>query len=281
MTSPRELYRTVDQLASRTPTLPPATHTNSYAIGGRDVLLVEPATPYADEQRAWLAWARSLPSKGRTPIAIVATHHHRDHVGGAATLTRELGLPLWAHEETASRLDVPVARRLVDGEAIVLAGPIDERWTVLFTPGHAPGHVCLWNADERLAIVGDMVASVGTILVNPRDGDMGVYLQQLARLATLDLQCALPAHGDPIEQPTALFRWYIEHRLKREAKILGVVARAGDRGATAEAVLPGAYDDVAPRTWPIALLSVRAHLEKLARDGRVREASGARYVAAS
>jgi glyoxylase-like metal-dependent hydrolase (beta-lactamase superfamily II) len=281
LAAPRELYRTVDQLAARTPTLPPATHTNSYAIGGRDVLLVEPATPYADEQRAWLAWARALPSRGRRPIAIVATHHHRDHIGGAAALTRELDLPLWAHEETASRIDVPVARRLVDGETIVLAGPIDERWTVLHTPGHAPGHVCLWNEDERLAIVGDMVASVGTILIHPRDGDMSVYLQQLGRLASLDAQCALPAHGDPIEQPTALFQWYVAHRLKREAKILRVVARAGASGATADTILLDAYDDVPARTWPLALLSTRAHLEKLVHDGRVREAPGARYVAAS
>jgi endoribonuclease LACTB2 len=281
MTSPRELYRTVDQLAARTLTLPPATHTNSYAIGGRDVLLVEPATPYAGEQRAWLAWARSLPSRGRRAIAIVATHHHRDHVGGAAVLTRELGLPLWAHAETASRIDVPVARRLADGDVIVLAGPIDERWTVLHTPGHAPGHVCLWQEDERLAIVGDMVASTGTILINPSDGDMRVYIEQLGRLASLDAQCALPAHGEPIEKPTALFRAYVAHRLKREAKIFGVVARAGDAGATAEAILPDAYDDVPPRTWPIALLSVRAHLGKLVRDGRVSEGSDARYVAAS
>jgi endoribonuclease LACTB2 len=280
VTAPRELYRTVDQLAARTPTLPPATHTNSYAIGGREVLLVEPATPYADEQRAWLSWARSLPSRGRKAIAIVATHHHRDHVGGAAALTRELDLPLWAHAETAARIDVPVARRLADGDVIVLAGPIEERWTVLHTPGHAPGHVCLWNEDERLAIVGDMVASVGTILVQPGDGDMGVYIEQLRRLASLDAQCALPAHGEPIEQPTALFRWYADHRLKREAKVLGVVARAGEAGATAEAILPDAYDDVPPSTWPIALLSVRAHLEKLVREGRVWQASGARYVAA-
>src|SRR5580692_10127218 len=98
--------------AARTPALPPATHTNSYALGAREVLLVEPTTPHADEQRAWLAWARALPSTGRTPVAIFATHHHPDHVGGVDVLTRELGLPLWAHEMTASRVEVPVQRRL-------------------------------------------------------------------------------------------------------------------------------------------------------------------------
>src|SRR5687768_9338936 len=105
MKRPRDLSSSVTLFAAKTPTLPPATHTNSYALGGRDVLLVEPATPYEDEQRAWIGWARSLPSQGRRPIAIVATHHHADHVGGLDVLARELGLGVWAHEETVVRLD--------------------------------------------------------------------------------------------------------------------------------------------------------------------------------
>src|ERR1700734_2234809 len=121
---PRELSRSISMFAARTPTLPPATHTNSYALGGRDVVLVEPATPYEGEQRAWIAWARGLASQGRTPVAIVATHHHADHVGGIDVLARELDLPVWAHAETAGRVPhVEVANRLEDGDAIVLEGP--------------------------------------------------------------------------------------------------------------------------------------------------------------
>lgn len=283
MGRPRELARSVALFAARTPTLPPATHTNSYALGARDVLLVEPATPHADEQRAWIAWARALPSTGRTPIAIVATHHHVDHVGGVDVLTRELGLPLWAHEATASHLDTPVGRRLVDGEDVVLAGPVAERWRVLHTPGHAPGHVCLWNEEERAVVVGDMVASVGTILIEPNDGDMRVYLEQLERLAALDARVALPAHGEPIDEPTRLFRTYIAHRRMREAKVLAAVADRGEKGAMAEEVLARAYDDTPMSVWPIALLSVKAHLKKLEDDGRVTRGGaggGVRYIAA-
>jgi len=276
MRRPRELSRTVALFPARTPTLPPATHTNSYALGARDVLLVEPATPYADEQRAWIEWARALPSAGRRPVAILLTHHHVDHVSGADVLSRELSLPLWAHADTASRVEVRVDRLLADGDAIDLAAPVPSRWRVLHTPGHAPGHVCLHDEDEGRLVVGDMVASVGTILIAPGDGDMAVYLAQLERLASLGARVALPAHGEPIDEPTALFRHYVAHRLGRERKVLAAVAAEGPEGATAEELVPVVYDDVPPTTWPVALLSLQSHLAKLVAEGRVRTAAGAR-----
>lgn len=277
MIRPRELSSSLSLFAARTPTLPPATHTNSYALGGRDVLLVEPATPYEDEQREWVSWARSLVGAGRNIVAIVVTHHHPDHVGGAALLSKELGLPVWAHAETASRVDVPVARRLEDGEEIVLAGPRDERWQVLHTPGHAPGHVCLFEPRSRTAVVGDMVASVGTILIAPGEGDMAVYIEQLERLASLDASLALPAHGEPIDDPTALFTQYVAHRKMREAKIFEALEAASTEGdgITAGDLVPAAYDDVSPAIWPLAKLSVEAHLEKLEREGRIERTARA------
>lgn len=186
---------------------------------------------------------------------------------------------MWAHALTASRIDTPVARVLADGDTIDLAGPVPSRWSVLHTPGHAPGHVCLHDADAGAVVVGDMVASVGTILIEPGDGDMKVYLDQLERLAALDARLALPAHGDPIDDPTALFRRYIAHRGMREAKVLAALRLRGEEGATARDLVPVAYDDVPVTTWPIAALSLEAHLIKLEREGRVRVDGQARYIA--
>jgi len=258
---PRQVLPDVQLFAARTPTLPPATHTNSYAIGAREVVIVEPATPYEDERRAWVEWVRALPSQGRTPVAIVATHHHEDHVAGAAFLARETDLPLLAHEATRARLDdsVQIARIVREGEILV------DAWRVLHTPGHAPGHVCLHDEAGGALVCGDMVASVGTILIAPGDGDMRVYLEQLARLEGLGARVALPAHGDPIDDPSALFRRYIEHRAMREGRIVDAL-RAGPRAASD--LLPDAYADAPPHLWPIAALSLQAHLDKLVVEGR-------------
>jgi ribonuclease/clavin/mitogillin len=276
---PLPISNGVDGFATRTPTLPPATHTNSYALGDREILLVEPSSPYDDEQREFVAWARGLESSGRKLVGFFLTHHHSDHVGGAEHYARELGLPLWAHRLTAERLPrAKVSRILEDGEDLVLAGPRAQRWRVLHTPGHAQGHLCLHEQELGLLVAGDMVASEGTILIEPGDGDMATYLSQLERLRGLGAKVALPAHGAPIEDPKGLFERYIRHRKMREAKIVAVLEGFGEKGAELSDIVSRAYDDTPRALWLLAGMSVRAHLVKLVREGRVHD-RGERYSA--
>jgi len=271
MQRPREILPGVELFAARTPTLLPATHTNSYALGTRELLLVEPATPYEDERREWLAWARGLQSSGRQIVGIFLTHHHVDHVGGASFFAEELGAPVWAHHGTAERLpNVTVTRHVGDLEEIDLSGPTSMRLRVLHTPGHAPGHLCLHDESSGMVVVGDMVATVGTILIEPDGGDMAEYLGQLRRLAGLDATVALPAHGEPIEEPTRLFQHYVSHRLKREKLVLGAVEQMGETGGSLDDLVSLAYVDTPKEVWPLARLSLEAHLDKLEHDGVVR-----------
>lgn len=253
------------RFSARTPTLLPATHTNSYAIDvGEGLVLVEPASPYPDEQAQFLSWAHKL-AQQRPLVALLATHHHPDHVGGAEHFCRALELPLWTHEATARALpELTIHRHLHEGERL-------GEWQLLHTPGHAPGHLCLHHAATEVLIVGDMLASVGTILVPPDDGDMGEYLRQLERLSRLAPRWALPAHGEPIDAPVALFQHYIAHRLAREAKVVAALP------GTLDELLPRAYDDAPSHALPFARLSLRAHLDKLVREGRA-QLEGERYL---
>lgn len=265
-----EVVPWVQMLPLRTPTLPPATHTNSFLVGSGCAVLVEPATPYDDELERALRWIEEARADGIEPIAIVATHHHRDHVGGARELARRLGLPLWAHRLTAERLKGELAfeRLLEDGERIELDGPEPLALRVLHTPGHAPGHVCLVEERSGAMIAGDMVAGEGTILVEPRDGDMRLYLESLERMAACEPSVLLPAHGGPLRDPSETLARYVRHRLERERKVLSALEGRGP--STPRELVPIAYDDAPPIVWPLAALSTEAHLIKLEREGRVR-----------
>lgn len=258
-----------------TPTLPPATHTNAYLVGSGEAILVEPATPHAEELDRAVRWIEEARRDGIHPKAIVATHHHPDHVGGATALSERLGLPLWAHAMTAERLrgELTFERLLEDGERIHLDGPTPVTVRAVHTPGHAPGHLCFVEEASGAMLAGDMVASVGTILVEPHDGDMRLYLESLARMAAERPSMLLPAHGMPIHDAQALLSHYIEHRLAREAKVRAALERHGGP-ASAMDLVPDCYGDAPKVVWPLAAQSTEAHLIKLAEDGAATRAPG-------
>ncbi len=227
---PRDLSWGVKVFPCKTETLPPATHTNCYALGGSRVVVVDPGPTRQTEQQELVAWLAGMNADHRRVEAVLLTHHHPDHVGAADFLASALNVPIWAHEATASLLPrFPISRMLADGDVIELAGRVNHGWRVLHTPGHAPGHICLFEPALRVLVLGDMVASQGTILIRPQDGDMTEYLHSLERLARLASTLGLPAHGQPIESPVDVLRATYEHRLARERAVLDAV-RQGDCG---------------------------------------------------
>ena len=151
----------------------------------------------------------------------------------------------------------------------------------LFTPGHAPGHLCFIEKNQRFGIVGDMVAGVGSIVIqHPKgsthpDGHMQSYLESLERLKSLDLHRAFPAHGPMITHPNMTFTAYIKHRLAREAQILQHLSTVP---CELSDLRQNVYPDLNTALYAFAEDSLRAHLVKLEAENQVYQDKQGYYV---
>jgi ribonuclease/clavin/mitogillin len=262
-------------LATRT--LPPALTTNAYLLGFGDAVLVDPgAADPAELDRLVAALAAARERLGRRVTAIWLTHHHPDHVAGVPALRQRLGVQVLAHPATAERLaahGLATDGDLPDGRQVTLAGlgrpeAPDLVVQVVHTPGHARGHLCFLELGQRSLLAGDMVAGLGTIVVDPPEGDMDDYLASLAKLVALAPRTLFPGHGPAIKNAVAKLREYIEHRLWRERRVLAAW-REGRRDP--EAMLPSVYDDVPPEAHPLAARQILAHLARLRRAGQLED----------
>jgi glyoxylase-like metal-dependent hydrolase (beta-lactamase superfamily II) len=271
----------------RTPTRPPATHTNCYLIyTSREILIIDPGSPYEDEQAALAACVDDLIAAGRTVREIVLTHVHPDHVAGVNALNEHMerkhgaGASVAAHRLTAESLknQFAVHRFINDDEVTVMQGEPAIRLRALLTPGHARGHLCFVDEATGALISGDNVVGFGSVLIDPPEGNMRAYLDSLARMRALpNLSVLFPGHGPAVANPYEKLDEYIAHRLEREANILQAVR---DGAATPKEIVARVYADVSPKAHPMAERAVLAHLEKLEADGLVNLKAG-RFFAAS
>ena len=253
----------------RTPTLPPATHTNAFLLGRGEAVLVDPATPFEDEQKRLLQALDAAQDQGYSIREIWLTHHHSDHIGAVEAVRNHLNIPVLAHAETRRLLTargMTIDGELFDGQRVVLDGAPPLSLTVYHTPGHAPGHLCFFDNTFRTLIAGDLISTLSTIVIDPPEGNMDDYLRSLERMAALDARIVFPSHGPgTLEHPEKMDE-YRSHRLEREAMVL---AAHQSGKTTPAAMVTDVYADVPPWVHPIAMRQIQAHLDRLKALGQV------------
>jgi glyoxylase-like metal-dependent hydrolase (beta-lactamase superfamily II) len=203
--------------------------TNSYVVG-RWVVDPGPSDPgHLDAIRE---------AAGGRVEGVVLTHSHSDHSESAEEFGAPVSLPAGGEE----------------------VGP----FRAVAAPGHSADSVCLLAG--RVCFTGDTVLGTGSVFIPPGEGSLSAYLDSLRRLQELDLEVLCPGHGPYVWDPEAKLDEYLSHRLDRERRLLAAL----DSGLRSrDELLDAVWSDAAAELRPAAALTLAAHLEKLAGEGRL------------
>ena len=235
---------------------------NTYLISGKTPTLVDAAT---GEAAHLTALAEALGSGSL--VQVLVTHAHHDHADGCDRIAERWPdavfrkLP-WPERDRLHSVEcVPIA----DGDRVP-AG--DSTLLAVYTPGHAPDHLCFFNETSGTLFSADLVVPGSSVVIPASGGgSLAQYLASLRQVLALAPARMLPAHGRAIDDPAAVLNHYLEHRQRREDQIVAAL-RAGDRRPGA--IVDRIYDGLAPGLKQLALESVLAHLVKLQDEARAR-----------
>jgi glyoxylase-like metal-dependent hydrolase (beta-lactamase superfamily II) len=190
---------------------------------------------------------------------VLVTHGHPDHASGITALrSRWPALEAWKWP-ASGEADWHV---LHDGQTLRAA---DRFLQVVHTPGHAPDHVCFWDARSRDLFGGDMMIQDTTVMIPAgHGGSLRDYLHSLERIAALRPRRVFPGHGSIIDRPADLIAEYQEHRRLRERQVRECLA-AGL--SDVDAIVSKLYPNISQSVRPAARLTIQAHLQKLQEEG--------------
>lgn len=247
---------------------------------------------------------------------IIITHAHSDHYGLAGDLAQNAENRVYSHPRNRPMLeDYPAEREkrgaffgallleagvppdvqatmvqglqgyrhfatavspivdLDEGEEVWLS---DQRWQVLFMPGHAGGLICLFQPEMGVFLSNDHLlrdVSSNPLFEPPLPGEtrrrrsLVEYIRSLERTAAMEFAVAWPGHGEPIYDHRSLIESRLAFHRQRAEKLLEVLR---DAPQTVFALSQALFPDLNTMDRFLAVSEVLAHLEWLEDQGKVR-----------
>ncbi|MBI2177824.1 MAG: MBL fold metallo-hydrolase [Candidatus Tectomicrobia bacterium] len=243
-------------------------HVNVTLLGPSPLALLDSA--YAETTVTLLEWLREAAPEGLDTL--ILTHFHRDHLGGAAAVCEATGARACAHP-----IEIPLMK---ERQPSLVLEPVEEGTKLRFgkmeveallTPGHSPGHLSFWWAEERVLFGGDNVLLPTTTSISPPLGCLSDYLRTLQRILALEPRVIYPGHGSPVRDPGGRIRALLAHRAQREEQVLAALAKGPE---TPAGIAEDIYRGLGEARIRMGTSMVRSHLEKLAEEGKVRDEEG-------
>jgi glyoxylase-like metal-dependent hydrolase (beta-lactamase superfamily II) len=280
-------------------------HVNVFLVpDGKDWILVDAGFGTDECFAALEAGLHAHQVEWRQIKTLLVTHCHPDHIGLAHRILEKTGARLLMHRAEmeflayiANIVDRPEALdgrmlswgtpaemverisrtfravrlnfrelkadRLLDGGEMV--GPLQTIWT----PGHAPGHLCLYIPGDRVLISGDHVLKKITPHIAWTEGRdvLGEYLDSLERIAAFDVVTVHPSHGDPFEHLRERTREIALHHDWRCETIRQAIR---DGAGTPHQIVEKVWKNkLSPFQHRFALFEVMAHVEYMRRRGNI------------
>ncbi|HMG33889.1 MAG TPA: MBL fold metallo-hydrolase [Blastocatellia bacterium] len=294
---------------------------NVYLVDAHPLTLIDAGPLHPDSLKALRDGLSFIGYRLSDIKRIVVSHAHSDHYGLARTVVEESGASVYIHEwdapAVAPEVDYSVYRALLRSAGVPaetidkmeagyekfrgFAQPLErvetlkdddellfehESLTVVHTPGHTPGSICLMRTSNRLVFASDTVLK--NITPNPvlspdpvdtsrRFQSLGEYMVSLARIRSLGPTLLKGGHGDDIEDFDEHFHRLYRFTMRRQEKLLSLLP---DRGLTAWEAAGLLFPKVKGYDRFLALSEAAAHLDYAAGDNRVtieREPGGDRY----